>query len=370
MNSRLVGAAGTVRTSFKSWLQPMIVRLGPFLPRLKETRFWIVQAIVVGVAGLHDYLEIAGYLPKLGALYFVPISIFFLPVVYAALNFGVRGSLATVTWIVLVTIPNWVLWHSGLERYGVMFQMLLFVAVAGFVGLRVDREASARRKAETASAALKAYAAHVVKVQEDERKNLARELHDESIQNLALLCRQLDGVARSQPLSPEALQELSKAREISEGVVRNLRDFARELRPPHLEDLGLVDSVNKLLLDFSDRTGIKSRLKSAWKEEAIGADTKVGLFRIMQEALWNVERHSKATELVVEMTFGSWEVILSIFDNGAGFNLPKDLEELSDSNHYGLVGMHERAELLGGKLEVQSAPGKGTRVTVSVPHRI
>jgi signal transduction histidine kinase len=365
--NKAMGAAENMSASLRSWLKPITIKLGPFLPRLKERRFWVVQAIVVGVAGLHDYLEIGSYLPHLGALYFLPISIFFLPVVYAALNFGIRGSLATVTWIVLVTIPNWVLWHSGLERFGVMFQMLLFVAVAGFVGQRVDREASARHRAEAASAALKAYAAHVVRVQEDERKNLARELHDESIQSLVLLCRQLDGVSRNQSLSVAEIQELSKAREISEGVVKNLRDFARQLRPPHLEDLGLEDSVNKMLLDFSDRTGIKSSLKSNWKEERLSVDTKVGLFRIMQEALWNIERHSKATELVVEMTFGVSEVVLSISDNGMGFTLPKDLEVLSDGNHYGLVGMHERAELIGGTLEVLSMPGKGTRVTVSIP---
>jgi signal transduction histidine kinase len=297
----------------------------------------------------------------------LPISVFFLPVVYAALNFGLAGSIATVSWIVIVTIPNWVLWHQGLERLGVIFQMLIFVAVAVFVGQRVDREASERRKAETAGAALKAYAAHVVNVQEDERKNIARELHDQTIQTLVLLCRQLDSISVRESLSSRVVQELGSAREISEGVVKSLRDFARNLRPPHLDDLGILDSISKLLLDFSDRTGIKGQLKLNWKERRLPPDTEVGLFRIAQEALWNVERHSRATEVTVILSFGASEVAMDISDNGVGFNVPNDLGDLSGKDHFGIVGMHERAELLGGKLEIQSDSEKGTTVLVSFP---
>ena len=466
----------------KRWLRA-------YYPRFRDWHFWAVQALVIAIAGIHDLIEAGGFLPYLGMLYFVPISLFFVPVVYAALNFGFAGSIATALWTVIITIPNWVLWHDGLERWGVMFQMAIVVAVALFVGQRVDRETGARQRAEAAAialtasemkyrglfesspiailvldangtildanpaagvlfgkaeetlksmavaelvgrgseqklltssqkdkwqqtsltlslrdgsevylepthtqvsdsqgnitiqvllrdvteerhrqAGLKAYAAFVLRGQEEERQRMARELHDETIQSLALLCRRLDSVeSTSGSLPQSAIEELREARKTAEEIVKDLRDFARALRPPILDDLGMVASIRRLVLDFTERSGIKGQLKAVGEERRLPRDTEIGLFRIAQEALWNVERHSRATEVVVTITFAGHEVRLDVKDNGVGFNVPPAPEGFSASGQLGLLGMQERAELVGGELEVQSSPEKGTTVIASIP---
>ncbi len=356
------------RSRLKDLLKRRLRRLYRYHPRFKNRHFWAVQGLVIGIAAIHDVIEAGGYIPQLGMLYFIPISLFFLPVVYAALNFGFVGSISTAVWVVIITIPNWVFWHEGLERWGVIFQMVIIVAMAVFVGQRVDREAGARYRAEEARAELKTYATHLVQAQEDERQRIARELHDETIQSLALLCRRLDSVETTGKTLPSTVtKELREARKIAEEVVKELRDFARELRPAILDDLGIVASIRRLLVDSTERSKIKGQIKLVGEEQRLPRDVEVGVFRIAQEALWNVERHSRASEVVVTIIFAKSEAMLRVSDNGAGFKIPPILGSFSSTGRLGLIGAQERAELLGGKLEVRSSPQNGTTVTASIP---
>ena len=154
MSEAPVGMTAVLSHPFRSRLKSLLSRILHWLykyhPRVKDWRFWAVQGLVIGIAAIHGFIEAGGYLPQLKMLYFIPISLFFVPVVYAALNFGFVGSISTAVWIVVITIPNWIFWHEGLERLGVIFQLAIIVAMAVFVGQRVDRETSARRRAEEA----------------------------------------------------------------------------------------------------------------------------------------------------------------------------------------------------------------------------
>jgi signal transduction histidine kinase len=218
-------------------------------------------------------------------------------------------------------------------------------------------------------AGLKAYAAHIIQAQEDERQHIARELHDQTIQNLALLCRQLDNIgATSEALPASTVNELGKARKIAENVVGELRNFTRALRPPILDDLGVVASIRRLLLDFMERTNIKGELRVTGNERRLTRDLEVGMFRIAQEALWNVEKHAKASSVTVVIGFNDNEIKLHIVDNGTGFKVPPVVEDLSTIGKLGLLGMKERTELLGGKLEILSTSEKGTTIAVSIPN--
>jgi len=208
--------------------------------------------LVIGIAVTHDLIEIGGYLSHLGMLYFLPISLFFVPVAYAALKFGFVGSITTAISVLIITIPNWVFWHQGLERVGVILQMAVLIIMAVIMGQRVDRERAAQQQT-------KAYAAHVIKAQEEERQRIARDLHDESIQMLVLLCQQLDSVKNSLALSPAAVEGLLMARKTAEQAATGLRNFTRELRPAILDDLGMVTAIRKLLMDFVDRSRTEGR---------------------------------------------------------------------------------------------------------------
>ena len=120
-------------------------------------------------------------------------------------------------------------------------------------------------------------------------------------------------------------------------------------------------------MDFTDRTGIKGEFKIIGEEYRLLKDVEVNMFRIAQEALWNIEHHSKASNASVVITFSNEATILNISDDGIGFTVLPNLEVMSQSGKLGLLGMKERAELFGGKLEIQSSPGKGTIINVSFP---
>lgn len=125
-----------------------IALLRHWFPPVHRREFWAVQALVLVIAAGHSALEIAGRLAEPPPLYLVPTSLFFVPVVYAALNFGVRGSLPTALWSTVLTLPNLVLWHAGLSRIGVIWQEVIILSLAIFVGVRVDHERHARHEAE------------------------------------------------------------------------------------------------------------------------------------------------------------------------------------------------------------------------------
>lgn len=360
--------SGPFGLKLREWLKSGRYRLRIYIPPFRNRHFWLVQILVITIVVIHDVIEIGGYLPQLGMLYFLPISLFFVPVVYAALIFGFTGSIATTFWVVILTIPNWVFWHHGLERLGVIFQMAILVAVSVFVGQRVDRETAARHQAEDAGVALRTYAAHVVRAQEEERRRIARELHDETIQAMTLIHRQLGSMEDKNLRLPSGLaDEVKQVQKMTEGAMQKIREFAKSLRPSTLDDLGIVPSIRRLLIDSTERRGINNQFRLVGDERRLPQDMEDGMFRITQEAIWNIERHSKATEIAITITFTDGEVRLDIKDNGIGFKVPPVLSSFYAMNKLGMIGMQERAELLGGKLEVQSSPKKGVTVSVTIP---
>jgi signal transduction histidine kinase len=331
--------------------------LHPLLPEAKNGHFWVVQGLVVAVAALHTIIEMEVIFPGLEETAFVPITLFFVPVIYSALKFGLRGSARTAVWATIVTIPNLVFLGSGLDMLGDLTQLAIVNVTAVILGYRVDRDKAGQQRAKT-------YAAYVIDAQEKERQNIARDLHDESLQTMVLLCQQLDA-ARSSPSLPSATGEkLKEVRGTAERAATGLRNFARELRPPILDDLGMTAAIRKLLDDCIDRINVEGQLKIVGEEHRLRQDVEVNLFRIVQEALANVAHHAKATNVTVTIVFMDREVKLEIRDNGQGFVAPINADGLSK---FGLIGMRERTEMLGGRLKIRSSPGNGTRIEVSIP---
>lgn len=228
-----------------------------------------------------------------------------------------------------------------------------------------DRK-QAEELAETAHLALKNFAAYVVKAQEEERRHIALELHDQTIQKVVVFNRELEDLLAQEGLPSSVIERLREIRATSDLIAEELRAFARDLRPPALDDLGLFDSISKLLADLSDRLEIRSSLRLVGKERRLPPDMEVGLFRIAQEALRNIERHSGATKVDVVVEFEPGAVSMRVNDNGMGFSVVSAGQNLA-GGHFGLIGMQERAEMAGGKLEVQSAPQEGTRILVHIP---
>jgi signal transduction histidine kinase len=216
---------------------------------------------------------------------------------------------------------------------------------------------------------IEAYASRVVLGQEEERRHLAQELHDGPVQTLIHLCRQLDAVGHSAQLPAASVGVLADLRVIAEGTVSELRSIARGLRPSILDDLGLVASINQLVVEAGERQQFETSFGITGTERRLPPTVELALFRIAQEAITNVERHAAATRLAVGLSFEAGGMRLLVTDDGIGFD-PSERLPGSGGESLGLPGMTERAHLIGSRLTVHSGVGGGTTVDVWVPATI
>ena len=215
---------------------------------------------------------------------------------------------------------------------------------------------------------LRYYLQEITRAQEEERKRIARELHDDTAQLLGSLSRQLDNFARSKSgLSPKEVLFLKDLQAQLNRGVQGVNRFVQNLRPSLLDDLGLIPALRSLMKDLQEYDGIGSKLEVLGNERRFAPEFESSLFRIVQEALNNIRRHAQASEASVVIDFTKDKVRVTISDNGRGFELAGRVDDLPRSGKLGLVGMQERARLLGGTLEVKSTPGQGTTLIVEVP---
>lgn len=442
-------------------------RRSAWLP-VRDHRFWVVQSLVAVVFVLHELADGGlGLRPFAVIPHLAFEALFLLPLLYAALNFGLRGSLFTAAWVTLLMTIDITFSLRGMGRINlwahyVELTTLDIVAVA--VGWRVEAERLARGRAEVAetryrqlyetarapillldvdglvcdanpaaqaifnrtlvglpgqsllpegfptgeqvgrvvrlpdgrdyrfglvslpagdgAASTQAifedvteerrerrlatrYAALVVQAEEDQRRRLARELHDEPLQLFVHLARRLEGLCEAPGTPPAAAAGLAEARQQALNAAVRLRSLARDLRPPTLDHLGLVAALSSLLADVGEESDLHADLHVGGQAVRLAADIELGAFRIIQEAVRNALRHAGARRLQVSVEFGASELRLTVADDGCGFT-PGGLDDIG-ATHLGLLGMRERARLFGGHLEVRSAPGAGTVIHAKVP---
>ncbi len=215
---------------------------------------------------------------------------------------------------------------------------------------------------------LRFYVQQATRAQEEERKRISRELHDEPVQALVVLSRQLDALASSgKGLSEENRLRLEELRQQTNNIMQGLRRLSQDLRPAALDRLGLLPTLEWLVSDVAEYSGMATKVNVLGSERRLPEEVELVLFRITQEALRNVWRHSQATKAEITVEFGQDKTKITVSDNGKGFNPPQAIGDLAKDGKLGLAGMHERARLLGGTIEVQSTLGKGTTVMVEVP---
>lgn len=454
-----------------------------FRNRLRDRRFWMTQGMILAVTLLYAVFEASepAYFTK---LYFVPVSLYLFPVLYASLNFGIEGAVPTALWSTALALPNLLLANRGHELIGEAFQVATMLLLGTLVAIRVDKEAAARRRAEdsegeqhrsemkyrslfegategiliidgsgavqegnAAAAALtghtlaslmqqkladllgttdaeiggglwrsgeespdvglhrpdgeevwvqpvltpmpsshppvltqvllrdvterhgfQRYAREIVRAQEGERQRIAQELHDVSVQSAILICRRLDAAsdAVEQAHPDDINRALADARQTAEAMADELRRFSRDLRPLILDDLGLVPALKRLLLELRERSQIEVRFDVTGTESRLDPSIELALFRVGQESLRNVEHHAHASRISMGLAFEPGKARLTITDNGTGFVVPP-LTTLVSGGRLGLLGMQERALLVGGRCDIRSGPTTGTRVVAEVP---
>ena len=210
----------------------------------------------------------------------------------------------------------------------------------------------------------------VWKVQEDERRRLARELHDGLGQTLTALKNQLE-ILRQQAgdrLDDELAARLTDSVELAAESVQETRELSRLLRPQLLDDLGLAPALRWLARTVTQRTGVPVELLVEDLPEGLDPELETLAFRLVQEALNNVVKHGGAkVEAEVELGCRDGELKIEVRDGGVGFETASIFEPADAAVGSGLRGMRDRAELFAGRLELESAPGRGTRVRVEIP---
>lgn len=242
--------------------------------------------------------------------------------------------------------------------------MTLDNGTSGFV--KICRDQTERVKAETTQRE-KDMLAQLVTTQEDERRRIAREIHDHVGQQLTVLRLKLDAV-RKMCDDKAICDEIDTVREITERLDSEVDFLAWELRPASLDDLGLRVALENFVREWSRHTGIKSEFHaSGLARTRLAFETETNLYRIAQEALNNIYKHARATDVSVLLEKRKDTVSLIIEDDGVGFN-PKD--KRNRTKGIGLIGMSERAKISGGSLEIESAKGSGTTVFARVPAKI
>lgn len=219
------------------------------------------------------------------------------------------------------------------------------------------------RKVQAAQNGLHDYIGAITSAQEDERMRLARELHDETIQSVIALKQRVQ-LAEKLVRDPNGRRSLQELEGLAEQTVENLRRLIRALRPIYLEDLGLVTALDMLARETAQNNHLVVDFLRAGEERRLPREEELSLYRIAQEALSNVVKHSKATHVDLKIRFEISEIIMEVSDNGNGFMVPKSPTEFAPNGHFGLMGLHERADLIGARLEIESYLGNGTRLKV------
>jgi signal transduction histidine kinase len=247
--------------------------------------------------------------------------------------------------------------------------LLLGVIAAAFAARhigRLEREIHRQRLAETHNRLdLERLSARLVDAQEAERRSLARELHDEVGQALTAIKMSVGVALRSPGTPPRARAALEEARGLAETTLQGVRDLSQLLHPSMLDDFGLPETLAAYLRNFSKRTGIRAYFSLEGIDERLPPDVEICIYRIVQEALTNVSRHSGALTCDVSLRRAGERVELQIEDSGRGMTLTSDAHD--DRRGLGLMGMRERAQALDGRLALSNRPEGGTRIFVTLP---
>jgi two-component system sensor histidine kinase UhpB len=207
----------------------------------------------------------------------------------------------------------------------------------------------------------------VIHAQEEERRRVARELHDEANQLLAALMTTVDAaeVAAAREGQTELTTTLARLRRLATATLRDLQRIATELRPPALDEFGLLPALTRHVRDRTAGTALEASVDTEGRAHRLPPTVEVALYRIAQEALANVQKHSGARQVRLRLRFLPGQVRLDVSDDGVGFDL--DGAGGDERPRLGIAGMRERASIVGGDLSVTSRPGRGTRVSAGIP---
>jgi signal transduction histidine kinase len=297
---------------------------------------------------------VAARRPMITAEWLDPLTRRTAPYAYAAVLPILRGMEATGALVIV---------GDARDPFAALDEDFL-VALGQQVGAALEN-ADLYERDQARSAELARLSARMVGQQEEERRRLSRELHDETAQVFSAVKIEL-GVLREGAAAPVATR-LDRALDLIDTGIRSIRAVTNDLRPSLLDDLGLVPALRSLASEFADRSKVGIDLTLSNGLPPLSKDAELALFRALQEALSNVARHAGAATVAIRLVVEGNEVMLEVRDDGRGIPTGADPRDLERNGHMGLAGMRERIRALGGTIQLDSNPSRGVRLLVRVP---
>ncbi len=343
---------------------------------LRNRHFWIIAGETTLLTLLYNatYLGITGWFPWAkdivsahGVYIFVLSFLFLVPIVHASAVFRLQGT--WIAWFVFLaaTLPRAIEDSPSLESF---LRTALVALVALLLGLFVAMDYRPGLKhggvLERSRTARWLSLARMLKVQEYERRRLARKLHDGTIQSLLVIANRARALETGDygRLAPKARKQAEEILDMLLHAIDDVRRLSRDLRPSILDNVGLLPALRWLAESLTVDSGIKIDLRVNGTEHSLPPEFEIIVFRIAQDALNNVVRHSSATAATVTLDFVTGNFKLTVEDNGRGFSLPEKLADLAVKGKLGLQRMEQQAKLLDGTFNISSHPGKGTVIIV------
>jgi signal transduction histidine kinase len=343
---------------------------------LRNRHFWIIAGAMTLLTLLYNatYLGITSWFPwakdivsARGVYIFVLSFLFLVPIVHASAVFRLQGAL--ITWLVFLaaTLPRAIEDSPSFES---LLRTALVALVALLLGLFVAMDYQPALKhsgaLERSRTARWLSLARMLKVQEYERRRLARKLHDDTIQSLLVIANRARALETGDygRLTPKARKQADEILDMLLHAIDDVRRLSRDLRPSILDNVGLLPALRWLAESLTVDSGIKIDLQVNGREHSLPSEFEIIVFRIAQDALNNVVRHSGATAATITLDFVTGNFKLTVADNGRGFSPPERQADYAAKGKLGLQRMEQQAGLLDGTFKVSSHPGKGTVITI------
>lgn len=346
------------------------------IPQYRDYRFWGILAITaaasismgIQIRNYHTAENLNDALQKSGPLQFF-IFAYLVVTLASALLFGPKATIATIATAAIFFLPDGIRLLKADYGEVILLRLGVMSIVALGTGFLVEREKRARQRLMSLNNQLnetilekERYIHLAGQAQENERLRISRDLHDDSLQLLAAATMDIDQAIDSED-AEKVRKNMLRAKATLNLTSETIRRYCEELRPILLETMGLIPAVQSLGRDLQTRAHIPVEFETLGEGEQVDAQDEIHLFRVMQEAFNNIERHSRATNAEVIWHFHPGYLEITVTDNGIGmWNFGP-----TPARSLGIQGMHERVELLGGTIVFESRPGFGTRIILTVP---
>ncbi len=344
-------------------------------PRIvRNPHFWAIFVIIIVLALIYYRVGISydNRLPWISKLEIFEFNyrmhgiLFSIPFIYAVFIFWWRGALLTWFISVAITIPRILYFHYDTHSVVINVLYLLMPMIAVFyISIELNWRKKERKVLAEREAERQEYMSQIFKAQENERQRLARELHDDTTQTLLVIATRAQALSSYENVKsmPQSKEQAEWIKNTALSVSDELRRLSQDLRPGILDNLGLIPALRWLVTGLS-QDNINARIEIKGITRTLSPEADINIFRIVQEALNNIRRHSKATEVSVNMEYSPDTINLMIQDNGIGFSLPRTTSDLTSGGKLGLAGMQQRVNFLNGVFILDSEPGKGVNISI------